>query len=117
VEIERTIAELNENYHTSIEDVFKPYLDSLLAGTLSFLEGPAKASMFYSVQYLRTNHIKKHQACYASFERRLLLKLANVLVHILGKNLGFNMYARRGQYTIILLDTRVRFHSSRLTSR
>jgi hypothetical protein len=61
VEIDRMFAELNENYHTNIEEVFKPYLDLLLAGTLSFLEDPAKASLFYfglAVQYLRTNHIK-----------------------------------------------------------
>jgi hypothetical protein len=107
MEIDRMIVELNENYHTSIEDVFKPHLDSMLSGDLSFLEDPAKASTFYwglAVQYLRTNHIKGSK--FAMPPRRFVyyLKVANVLVHILAINLGFNMYARRGQYTIMLLD-------------
>jgi len=106
-EIGRMIAELNENYHTSIENVFKPYLHSMFAGDLSFLEDPEKASMFYyglAVQYLRTNHIKGTKLALPPERVAYYFKLANALVHILAKNLGFNMYARREQYTIMLLD-------------
>jgi hypothetical protein len=106
-EIGRIIAELNENYHTSIEGVFKPYLDSMLAGNLSFLGDPENASKFYwglAVQYLRTNHIKGTKLAMPPERVAYYLKLANVLVHILAKNLGLNMYARREQYTIMLLD-------------
>jgi uncharacterized protein DUF4238 len=90
-EIDRLIAELNENYHTSIEDVFKPYLHAMLAGDLSFLEAPEKASMFYwglAVQYLRTNHIKGTKAGMRPERVAYYLKLANVLVHIFAKNLA-----------------------------
>jgi hypothetical protein len=107
MEIDRMIAELNENYHTSIEDVFKPHLDSMLSGDLSFLEDPARASTFYwglAVQYLRTNHIKGTKLVLPPQRFEFYLRVANVLVHILATNLGFNMYAGRGQYTIMLLD-------------
>ena len=107
VQVDRMIAELNENYHTSIEKVFKPHLDSLLSGSVSFLEDPEKASTFYwglAVQYLRTNHIKGVKATMASQKAAYYLKLANILVHIYAGNLGFNMYARRSQDRIILLD-------------
>lgn len=106
-EIDRMIVELNENYHTSIEDVFKPHLKSMLSGNLSFLGEPAKASTFYwglAVQYLRTNHIKATKLVMSPQRFAQYLKVANILVHILGTNLGFNMYVGRGQYTALLLD-------------
>jgi len=106
-EIDRMIAELNENYHTSIEDAFKPHLDAMLCGDLSFLEYPANASTFYwglAVQYLRTNHIKGAKIAMSPQRFVYYLKVANVLVHIFATNLGFNMYVGRGQHTIMLLD-------------
>jgi len=113
-EIDRTIAELNENYHTSIEDAFKPYLDSMLSGDLSFLEDSSKASIFYwglAVQYSRTNHIKNTKHVMSPERFQYYLKLSNVLTHIVATNVGFSMYANRGQYAIALLDnpTDVRF--------
>lgn len=107
MEIDRMIAELNENYHTSIEDVFKPYLSSMLSGDLSFLEDTAKAPEFYwglAVQYLRTNHIKGAKLAMRPEQVAYYLKLANILVHIFAVNLGFNMYIGREQYTIMLLN-------------
>jgi hypothetical protein len=109
MEVDRMIAELNENFHTSIEDVFKPHLNSMLSGDLSFLGDPTKASTFYwglAVQYLRTNHIKDAKLNMSPRRFDYYLKVANLLVHILAANLGFNMYVRREQNTIMLLDNR-----------
>jgi len=107
LEIDRMIAELNENFHTSIENVFKPHLDSMLSSDLSFLQDPAKASTFYwglAVQYLRTNQTRRAKRTMSPERFAFFLKVANLLVHILATNLGFNMYARREQYTIMLVD-------------
>jgi hypothetical protein len=107
LEIDRMISELNENFHTSIENVFKPHLDSMLSGDLSFLEDPAKASTFYwglAVQYLRANQVKRAKLTMSHERFVQFLRVANVLVHILATNLGLNMYARREQLTLMLLD-------------
>lgn len=40
-EADRLIVELNENLHTDIEDKFRPFLDSMIAGDSSFLALPA----------------------------------------------------------------------------
>ena len=61
-QVDGVIREMNENFHTSIEDDFKPSLEAMLAGDLSFYADPAKASVFcrgLAAQYLRTDLVKK----------------------------------------------------------
>lgn len=106
-DIDQTITEMNENFHTAIEDDFQPHLASMLSGDLTFLEDPKKAAFFYralAVQYLRTNHIRKSRLVMPSERLEMYLRIANVLVHILATNLGFNMYADRKNYTLMLLS-------------
>ncbi len=87
-EIDRTIIELNENLHTNIEEDFRPYLAAMISGSLSFLEDPKEAVVFYrglAVQYTRTNHIKQTRVIMEPKRFELYLRIANPLAHIVGK--------------------------------
>jgi hypothetical protein len=105
--VDKAIAEMNENLHTSIEEDFKPYLDSMLAGNLGFYSDQAAGPVFFrglAAQYLRTNQIKRARiimgvGMFESFQR-----VVNVLVHIYAINLGYHLYVNREQYKVILLD-------------
>jgi hypothetical protein len=61
--IDEMIIELNEKFHTGIEEDFHPYLASMISGDLSFLKSTDEdAIRFYrglAVQYARTNHLKR----------------------------------------------------------
>jgi hypothetical protein len=106
-EIDRTIIEINENFHTSIEDDFRPYLEAMISGSLEFLEDPKKAAGFYrglAIQYARTNHIKKTRLVVAPERFNLYMRIANPLAHIVATNVGFSLYADRERNTILLLD-------------
>jgi Protein of unknown function (DUF4238) len=101
------IAEMNEDIHTSIEDSFKPFLASMLAGDLSFYTNPREASTFFrgiAAQYLRTDLIKKARRTRKVGEREVFERVANVLVHIYAVNLGYSLYADRKRYRIVLLE-------------
>jgi DNA phosphorothioation-dependent restriction protein DptG len=77
-EVDRMIVELNETFHRNIQEDFQPYLEAMRSGDLSFLEDPREAAIFYkalSVQYARTNHIKKAQLIMEP--ERLVLLSAN----------------------------------------
>lgn len=101
------IAEMNEDFHTSIEESFKPFLASMLAGDLSFYTDPREATSFFwgiAAQYLRTDLVKKAQRMLKGNKFEVFERTANVLVHIYAVNLGYNLYAYREQYRIILLE-------------
>jgi hypothetical protein len=101
------IAEMNEDLHTSIEDSFKPFLASMLAGDLSFYMDPREATNFFrgiAAQYLRTDLVKKAQRMRKAGEFEVFERVANVLVHIYAVNLGYSLYADREQYRIVLLE-------------
>src|ERR1035438_4084448 len=81
-EVERMISELNENLHTNVEEKFRPYLSSIVAGDLSFLRDPSEAAVFYwglAVQYARTNHLKRVQRLFDPKRAALYRRLANPL--------------------------------------
>jgi hypothetical protein len=104
-QLDGLIAEMNEDIHTSIEESFKPFLESMLAGDSSFYTDAPKAADFFrgiAAQYLRTDLVKKPRTIWKeNFER-----VANVLVHIYAVNVGCNLYADREQYEIALLENR-----------
>jgi hypothetical protein len=105
--IDQQIVEMNENYHTSIENLFRPILHSMLDGDLAFFDDIDKRHAFYfglSVQYARTNHIKgsrlnmKEQA----FER--YMRIANVLTHIMAINVGHHLFGAHERHRVVLLE-------------
>jgi hypothetical protein len=110
-EIERRIIQLideqNESMHTSIEEVFLPYLRMLKDGDLDFLKIPKDAGRFFhglAVQYMRTNHIKgaRRRMTGANFSR--YERIANVITLILSANIGFSLYATREECEVFLLE-------------
>jgi hypothetical protein len=105
--VDNLIAEMNENLHTSIEEDFKPYLDSMLTGNLEFYSDPAAGPAFcrgIAAQYLRTNQIYRGRSIMGPDRFENVQRVLNVLVHIFAVNLGFNLYADREQYKVMLLD-------------
>jgi Protein of unknown function (DUF4238) len=101
------IAEMNEDLHTSIEDSFKPFLASMLAGDLRFYIDPCEATNFFrgiAAQYLRTDLVKKAQRMWMAGEIEVFERVANVLVHIYAVNLGYSLYTDRERYRIVLLE-------------
>lgn len=106
-EVDKVIAEMNENLHTSIEEDFKPYLDSMLAGNLKFYSDQAAGPVFFrgiAAQYLRTNQIKRARITMGADKLETFQRVVNVLVHILAINVGFNLYSDRKRYKVFLLD-------------
>jgi len=105
-EAKRMIAELNENLHTNVEEKFRPYLSSMLAGDLSFLRDPGRAAVFFwglAVQYARTHHVKSVQRILDPNRADLYRRLANPLAHIVASNVGCSLFADRARLTVLLL--------------
>ena len=105
--IDQQIVELNENYHTSIENMFQPILESMKAGDLTFLGDPDKRFAFYyglSVQYARTNHIGGARSVMKGSDFERYLRIANVLTHIIAINVGRSLIGDHKHHRILLLD-------------
>jgi hypothetical protein len=106
-QVDTMIREMNENLHTSIEDEFKPSLEAMLNGDLSFYADGPKAAVFcrgLAAQYLRTDLIKNARRVLRESEFKLFERIANVLVHIYSINLGRSLYIGRDRYKIVLLE-------------
>jgi hypothetical protein len=107
IEIDQMIVELNEGLHTSIENDFRQYLKAMMSGSLDFLENTKDAAAFYgglTLQYTRTNHIKKMRLVMDPERFELYKRLANLLIHIIATNAGWSLFADRKSYTARLLD-------------
>lgn len=105
--IDQQIIELNENYHTSIEELFLPILESMQAGDLSFLDDQQTRFAFYyglSVQYARTNHIKGSRIVMKQEDLERYKRIANLLTHIMAVNVGHSLIGNHQNQTIMLLD-------------
>lgn len=106
-QVDGVIEEMSEDLHTSIEEDFRAILDSMLAGDLSFYADRAAGTGFFhgiAAQYLRTDLTKRAQRTWKAWEVEAFERTANVLVHIYAMNLGFNLYADRERYRIVLLE-------------
>jgi hypothetical protein len=106
-QVDGVITEMNENLHTSIEEDFKPFLDSMLARDLRFYSDRAALPVFFrgiAAQYLRTNQVKKARRIWEADKFQAFERIANVLVHIYAINLGHSLYVDRERYKIILLE-------------
>ena len=105
-EADRLVVELNENLHTDIEDKFRPFLDSMIAGDSSFLNDATKTAVFYwclAIQYARTNHVKQIDRLPPD-RAAMYRRLANPLTHIVSANVGCSLYGDRERYSLILLE-------------
>jgi hypothetical protein len=105
--INQQIIEMNENYHTSIENLYQPILESMKAGDLIFFGDPQKKYAFYyglSVQYARTNHIRGARSNMNEEDFERYMRVANVLTHIMATNIGHSLVGAHERHRIILLD-------------
>jgi len=105
--IDQQIVEMNENYHTSIENLFQPILQSMKEGDLTFLDDQEKRHAFYfglSVQYSRTNHVKRGRLSMKKENYERYLRIANILTHIMATNVGRSLFGDHGSYRVVLLD-------------
>jgi hypothetical protein len=102
------IANLNENYHTAIENDFRPYLDSMLAGDASFYEDDQSAMTFLhalSVQNLRTKAVKDRM-----IERvktgpwEMNERVWPIMSHMAAAAIGGSFFVERKKFKIVLLD-------------
>lgn len=101
---------LEENLHTTIEESGKPYLEDILQENVSFFrteKGCINFIYYLSVQYMRTERQKQKtidalnmvpNSFGVKFER-----IWNVMTHIIATNVGWNLYALRENYQIVLL--------------
>lgn len=72
--VDRAIHEMSEDLHTSIEDQFKPFLESMRHGDLSFYSDRKKAGLFFigiAAQYLRTDLVKKAKIIWTAQDMKL----------------------------------------------
>lgn len=105
--IDQQIVEMNENYHTSIENLFQPILESMRAGALTFLNDPHQKYAFYyglSVQYARTHHIGGASTNMKKEDFEHYMRIANVLTHIMAINVGSSLIGEHEYHRIVLLD-------------
>ncbi len=105
--IDRQIVEMNENYHTSIENLFQPILESMKAGALTFFDDPHQKYAFYyslSVQYARTNHVGGASSNMKKEDFERYMRIANVLTHIMATNVGRSLIGQHEHHRIVLVD-------------
>jgi hypothetical protein len=105
--VDQQIVEMNENYHTSIENLFQPLLQSMKEGDLTFLNDEEKRHAFYfglSVQYSRTNHIKRSRELMNDEKYERYMRLANILTHIVAMNVARSLFGNHETYRVVLLD-------------
>lgn len=101
---------LEENLHAGIEESGKPYLEEILQESVSFFrreKGCLDFIYFLCVQYCRTERQKQktldvlQDSFGVKFER-----IWNVMTHIIATNVGWNLYALRNNYQMVLLKNR-----------
>ena len=106
-QVNETIIELNERFHTDIEEDFQPYLARMISGDLTFLDSTEDAIKFYrglAVQYARTNHVKQTSTIMDRERLALYKRTRNLLVHLVANTVGFSLFAERERLTIMLLE-------------
>jgi len=104
---------LEEDFHTAIEESGKPYLEEILRENVSFFKtekGCIKFIYFLCVQYMRTERHKQKtidalnlvpNPFGVNFKR-----VWNVMTHIIATNVGWNLYGLREKYQMVLLNNR-----------
>jgi hypothetical protein len=106
--VDLAIANLNEDYHTSIENSFRPYLESMLAGDASFYEDDKSVVEFLhalSVQILRTKAVKDRIAeriTAGPFEDNE--RIWPIISHITAVTMAASLFVDRKKFKIVLLD-------------
>ena len=115
--VDAAISNLNENYHTSIENSFRPYLDAMLKGDASFYNEDQSAMEFLrglSVQILRTKAVKDRAVKHVKGLFEDIERVWPIISHILAVTMGGSFFVDRKRFKIVLIDnhTQVPFITS-----
>lgn len=105
--IDVAIANLDEDYHTSIENRFRRFLDQMRTGDVSFYDDDHSLIDFFhgfSVQYLRTKALRERIIADVSVLFEDMRRVWPLLSHIYAVTMGGSLYLTRRQYKIVLLD-------------
>jgi hypothetical protein len=115
--VETAISNLNENFHMSIENRFRPYLTAMLAGDTSFYDDFQSAMEFLyclSVQILRTKAVKDRAIEHVRGLFEDIERVWPIISHMLAATMGGSFFADRRHFKIVLIDndTQVPFITS-----
>ena len=110
-------ANIEEDFHSIIENDSVKYLASLLAGDSSFFKDNGdriKFLHYLSLQYMRTNNMQKRQCNqFRQVGTENIESMWPVMRHILSMNIATSLYLEGNKYKLILLrnNSRIRFIS------
>ena len=113
--IEEGIYNIEESYHSSLENHLKQYISLLRKGQISFYHNDEdKISFLYliSVQYMRTEKVKQNVIANMNRCNGIDIgKVWNVLSHIFATNIGNGLYTSTLPYKLVLLNnyTKIEF--------
>jgi|SRR5208282_3182060 len=105
--LDTAIANTNENYQTAIENSFRPYLQHMLEGDVSFYRDPAKAAEFLyglSLQYFRTKKMREAIIARVRQPFENIGRVWGILSHMFAVNLGASLFVDRKLFKILLID-------------
>jgi hypothetical protein len=105
---EALLHNLEEDFHSSIENTGHKYLDLLLKEETSFFEtdeGFMDFIYYLSVQYMRTKKRRESikLSCSQTGHAKTVEKTWNILSHIFAANMGGNLYYQRKDFKLILI--------------
>ena len=107
--LEEAVINTEEDLHSQIEANAVPLIKSMRSGNIDFFsDDKAVVDFFYfiGVQSMRTKRnreavLKRLAEANPSID---ITRLWNMLSHILGMNIGWNLYAERCNYRLVLLE-------------
>lgn len=105
--VDVVISNLDENYHTSIENRFRRFLDQMRAGDSNFYSDDRALIDFFhgiSVQYLRTKALRDRIIADVSGLFENMGRVWPLLSHIYAVTMGGSLFLTRKEYKIVRLD-------------
>jgi hypothetical protein len=109
-ELDRVMHNLDEDHHNGLEKVAEKYLESLHKGDASFYEDDDCAVnfiYFLASQYFRTKNIRDSVLSTfggLSIDGVSIERTWPIMRHIFSTCVGFNLYAKRREYKLVLLN-------------
>ena len=108
--IEETVNNLEEDFHSRIEDSVIGHIESIRSGNTDFFnndKGFIDFIYFLCVQYMRTKKVKTSVIANVRPPENIdIEKIWNILSHIFATNMGGSLYTDRKNFRLLLLDNR-----------
>lgn len=107
--LDEVMHNLDEDHHQGLEHIAENYIDSLHKGDASFYNDDDDAAKFGYVlasQYFRTKNIRDSMFRIfggLSIDGVCIERIWPIMRHIFSTCVGFNLYAKRGEYNLVML--------------